>query len=298
LITHAHSDHARYGHSGYISTYHTLPLLKLRLGSSINVSGYDYREKFSINGVQFSFHPAGHIIGSAQIRVEYKGNVWVVSGDYKREDDGISTAFEVVKCNAFITESTFGLPAFNWKPQAVVFDDINAWWQDNITQKKTSLVTVYSLGKAQRMLNGLADLGPIYCHNSVAKTNDVIKYQGHSLKPYKEITEHTDYKSLENAIVLCPSSALNSAWSRKFKNASTAAVSGWMAMRGTRRHYGLDRGFVLSDHADWPGLNQTVKETGAEQIFVTHGYTDIFSRWLVERGYDSKPVTTVERIDE
>ncbi len=267
-----------------------MPILKHRLGSNIAISGYNYREPFSINGVKFSFHSAGHIIGSAQIRVEYKGNVWVVSGDYKKEDDGLSTAFEVVKCHSFITESTFGLPAFNWIDQKIIFDEINEWWQENIRHKRPSIITAYSLGKAQRVLNGIAELGPVFCHKSIAKTNDVIRSYIPMLRPNKEILENTSPKEFDGAMILCPSSALNSNSIKKIKNASIASVSGWMAIRNHRKRIGLDKAFVLSDHADWIGLNQTIKETSAEQIFVTHGYTDVFSKWLVEKGYDAKVV--------
>jgi putative mRNA 3-end processing factor len=292
LITHAHSDHARYGHAGYISTHDTLPLLKHRLGSNINACGYNYGETFFINGVQFSFHAAGHIIGSAQIRVEYKGNVWVVSGDYKREDDGISTAFELVKCHTFITESTFGLPAFNWEDQSLIFNDINAWWQENAAQNKSSIVTAYSLGKAQRILNGLAEIGPVFCHSTIARTNDVLKRQGHALKSYQEIHDTTSSKSLEGAMILCSSAALKAPWASKLKNAAVATASGWMALRSHRKRSGLDKTFVLSDHADWQDLNDTVAETGANQVFVTHGYAAVFSRWLVENGFDARVVKT------
>ncbi len=292
LITHAHSDHARYGHAAYVSTYDTLPLLKHRLGSNINASAYPYGEPFSINGVQFSFHPAGHIIGSAQIRVEHKGNIWVVSGDYKREDDGISGNFELVTCHTFITESTFGLPAFNWENQSKVFDEINAWWQDNRSKNISSILTAYSLGKAQRILNGLADIGPVYCHSTIAKTNDVIKSHGHHLKHYEQIEDTTSSKDLEGAMVLCSSAALKAPWAGKLKNVSVATASGWMALRSHRKRSGLDRCFVLSDHADWNGLNQTVEDTGATQVFVTHGYSEVFSRWLVEKGFDAKVVRT------
>jgi putative mRNA 3-end processing factor len=292
LITHAHADHARYGLGAYISAQDSVPILKHRLGQYISIQGWGWGETFSINGVKFSFHPAGHIIGSAQIRVEYKGEVWVASGDYKREDDELSLPFELVKCHSYITESTFGLPAFNWVSQKIIYNEINNWWSENSKNKRPSIITAYSLGKAQRLINNLGDVGPIFCHGAIYKTNEVLKRQGMPIKLGQQILTNTNPKEYLEAMIVCPPSAVNSLWARKFKNAKTAAVSGWMAMRGARRRRGMDIGFVLSDHADWNGLNTTIAETGAENIYVTHGYTDIYSKWLNEKGYNSKIVKT------
>jgi putative mRNA 3-end processing factor len=292
IITHAHSDHARWGSNHYACTNLSLPILKLRLGQ-INVTGYEYNQRFVINGVTFSFHPAGHIIGSAQVRVEYKGEIWVVSGDYKREDDGISTPFEVVRCHHFITESTFGLPVFNWQPQREIFNEVNEWWQKNSSENRPSVITAYALGKAQRVLANINhDIGPVYCHGSIMNVNQVLVRDNNQLKIGEAIFTHTDPKTFGKALIICTGSALNTPWMKRFKNPNIASLSGWMAIRGNRRRRGVDRGFVLSDHADWDGLNSTIKETGAENIYVTHGYTDIFSRWLNEQGYNAKIVKT------
>lgn len=292
IITHGHSDHARWGHKAYACSRLSMPILKLRLGD-INVTGYEYGQTFVINGVKFSFHPAGHIIGSAQVRVEYKGEVWVVSGDYKREDDMISTPFEVVRCHHFITESTFGLPVFDWTPQALIFDEINNWWVKNAAEGRPSVITAYALGKAQRLLNHINhDIGPVYCHGSILKMNEVLISNGNKVVNGQGIFIHTDAKSFKKALIICTGSAINTPWMKRFKNPSIAGLSGWMAIRGNKRRRGVDKGFVLSDHADWKGLNQTIEETGAENIYVTHGYTEIFTKWLNEKGYNARIVQT------
>lgn len=299
LITHAHSDHARPGHTQYIATKESIPILKYRLGSFNNIQGMSYGETTIINGVKVSFHPAGHIIGSAQIRLEYKGEVWVVSGDYKLEKDGISTPFEPVKCHTFITESTFGLPAFRWQKQQLIFDDINAWWQENTAKGIVSIIAAYSLGKAQRIINNLdTSIGDIYTHGAIENTHDVLRSQGFDILNGKKIDNAIIPKSFAGSLVLAPPSALGSAWTKRFGQYEEAVVSGWMAVRGIRRRRNVERGFVLSDHADWEGLNTAVKETGAQNIFVTHGYSEIFARWLSEQGFNAAIVKTAFTGDE
>ena len=292
LITHGHSDHARWGHKHYLSTVAAAPVIRYRLGD-IRLETIAYGETRTINGVKFSFHPAGHIIGSAQIRVEYKGEVWVASGDYKVEDDGLSETFEAVPCHSFITESTFGLPIYRWQDQAEVFASINDWWRANAAEGRPSLITAYALGKAQRLLHGLDPaIGPILTHGAVENTNEILRQQGVPLPVTERITRDTDKNRFAGSLIVAPPSALASPWSRKFKNLVTAAASGWMALRGARRRRGVDRGFVLSDHADWEGLNQAIAATGAERVFVTHGYTDLFRRWLLSEGIEAYEVKT------
>jgi putative mRNA 3-end processing factor len=292
IITHGHSDHSRKGHKAYACVHSSKAILKHRLGP-INLTSYAYGDSFSVNGVQFSFHPAGHIIGSAQIRVEYKGEVWVITGDYKLDDDGISEAYEQLQCHSFITESTFGLPVYNWPDQNEVYDDINNWWSENTEENKTSLLTAYSLGKAQRILHHLdIDIGPIYCHGAIANMNDSLIEAGIKLPYYEKVTSEFKPDDFKNALVLAPPAATGSAWMKRFKEVSIGVASGWMALRGARRRRGADRGFILSDHADWNGLNIAIKETGAENIYPTHGYTSIFSKWLVTEGYNAQPIET------
>lgn len=299
FITHGHSDHARYGSKAYMATHSALPVIKHRLGSHINARGVDYGEEVNVNGVKFSFHPAGHIIGSAQIRVEYKGEVWVASGDYKVQSDGVSEDFESVKCHAYITESTFGLPVFKWKPQSVIMDEINAWWKANKEAGKVSILAAYSLGKAQRIINNIDhSIGKIFTHGAVENVNEIIRRQGKPLKETIRVVQGQKPSLYEGSLIIAPPSAVDSAWSKKFKDYSSGVASGWMAMRGTRRRRSADRGFVLSDHADWEGLMTAIKATEAEKIYVTHGYTDIFSKYLKSIGYYSAVVNTEYSGDE
>ncbi len=291
IITHGHSDHSRWGHKQYITHHTNIPIIKHRLGD-INVTGKEYGESFTINNVKFSFHPAGHIIGSSQIRVEHKGEVWVFTGDYKIEDDGICTPFEPIQCHTFITECTFGLPAFKWIPQKEVFNDINNWWKQNQNEGKTSILFGYTLGKAQRLLKHLdTSIGKIYTHGAVENMNEVIRTIN-TLPETTLITRETKKEELLGNIVIAPPSAHGSTWIRKMVPYVTASASGWMTFRGARRRRAIDKGFVLSDHCDWQGLLTAIKETGATKIISTHGYTDIFSRYLREIGYDARTEKT------
>ncbi|NSX55218.1 ligase-associated DNA damage response exonuclease [Parasulfitobacter algicola] len=291
LITHGHADHARSGHAHYMATHAAAPVMRHRLGD-IDLQSIDYGTVQRIGDVDVSFHPAGHVPGSAQIRIEHKGEVWVVSGDYKIEPDGFSEPFEPVTCHAFITECTFGLPVFKWQPQNNVMDQINDWWRKNAAAGRTSVLGAYALGKAQRILSAVnADIGPILTHGAVENTNDVLRAQGLILPDTIRVTPDLDLKSYSGALVVCPPSGFGS-WTQRFGAQSTAFASGWMAVRGVRRRRAADRGFVMSDHADWDGLNTAIAETGAERIFVTHGYTSIFRRWLEDQGYDAQIVET------
>lgn len=291
IISHGHADHSRYGHKKYITHHTNVPIIKHRLGD-INVSGKEFNETFIINNVKFSLHPAGHIIGSSQIRVEHRGEVWVFSGDYKLEDDGISVPFEPVKCHSFITECTFGLPAFKWTPQSQVFDDINNWWSYNKSEKQTSILFGYSLGKAQRLLKYLdTDIGKIFTHGAIENMTEVIRPMV-NFPETTRITRETKKEDLIGNIVLAPPSAHGSTWIRKMVPYVTASASGWMAFRGARRRRAVDRGFVMSDHCDWQELLTAIKATEAEKIICTHGYTDIFSKYLREQGYDARTEST------
>lgn len=291
IISHGHSDHSRWGHKQYITHHSSIPIILHRLGD-INVSGKKWGESFIVNNVKFSLHPAGHIIGSSQIRIEYKGEVWVFTGDYKTENDGVSSPYEPIKCNTFITECTFGLPAFKWTPQEEVFKDINTWWAENRSEGKTSVLFGYSLGKAQRLLKYLnTDIGQIYTHGAIENMTEVLRSMVNFPKTIL-ITKDTKKENLLGNIVLAPPSAHGSAWIRKMVPYVTASASGWMTFRGARRRRALDKGFILSDHCDWSGLLTSIKETGAEKVICTHGYTDIFSRYLKELGYDARTEET------
>ncbi len=287
IITHGHADHSRWGNKEYISHHHSVPIIKNRLGE-INIRGIEYDDPFTVNGISFSLHPAGHIPGSAQVRVEHKGEVWVVSGDYKLTDDGLSAPFEPVKCHTFITECTFGLPVFRWKEQAEVLEEINKWWKTNREKGITSILIAYSLGKAQRLLKGIDhSAGRVFTHGAIENMNEVIRGMGIELPVSTRITRDVKKENFRGELVLAPPSAIASPWIRKFNPYSLGIASGWMALRGMRRRRAADRGFVLSDHADWEGLNKAIEQTGAEKIITTHGYTDIFTEWLKEKGYDA-----------
>jgi len=292
LITHGHGDHARPGHDYYLCTCTARPVIRHRLGP-INIETVDYGESRLINGVRFSFHPAGHILGSAQIRVEYQGEIWVVSGDYKLENDGLAEAFESVPCHTFITECTFGLPRYKWQPQAQVFADINAWWAQNQAEGKTTVLTGYALGKAQRIMQGLnPEIGPIFTHGAVENVNEVLRAQGILLPKSSRLAQNTKKNQIAGGIIIVPPSAVNSPWVRRFIPSSLGIASGWMAFQDAPRQRNADRGFILSDHADWDELNQAIADTGAENVIATHGYTEQFSQWLIKQGYNAQAVKT------
>ena len=288
IITHAHSDHARGGSKNYLAHPITKKLMHARIDPELNIETLAPGSTQTINGVRFSFHPAGHIPGSVQVRVEHQGEVWVASGDYKRQTDGISGGFEPVRCNTFITECTFGLPIYRWKEPAEVFAEINAWWRGNASQGICSIISAYSLGKAQRVLNGIdTTIGPVLVHGAVANMNTVLEESGLQLPPWELVDKDTPKERFRQALVITPGSAIGTPWTNKMRPYSSAMASGWMQLRGRRRRGNMEKGFVLSDHADWDGLLLTVKETGAERIIATHGYTDLFSQYLRSVGYDA-----------
>lgn len=298
LITHGHSDHARWGSKAYLCHTQTKPILEIRLGPGTYQTA-EWNQPTYINGVRVTFHPAGHIIGSSQIRLEYNGEVWVFSGDYKVEDDGISGVFEPVKCHTFITECTFGLPIYNWKPQQEIYADIKDWVQSNQSVGKTSVLFAYSLGKAQRLLQPLSEVAPvILAHGAVYNVHTALQRAGWQLPDVTRVTPDTPKETLKSAVVIAPSSAEGTAWMKKFAPYSTGVCSGWMQVRGNRRRRNADAGFALSDHADWKGLLEAVKSTGAERVYATHGFQSAFSRYLTEQGIEGKEVKTEYGADD
>ena len=292
LITHAHADHSRYGMNAYLSHHFNEGVMRKRLGDSIAFQGINYNETININGVKVSFHPAGHIPGSAQIRLEHKGDVWVVTGDYKCNDDGISTPFEPVKCRVFFTESTFALPVFHWGKQENVFAEIHDYWRECASRGEQLILQAYSLGKAQRLLNNLdRSIGPVYCHRAIIEMNEALESSAAltkvnplfwEYKPLSELSNRTTKTpdSSEPGLIISPASGITDALLKKLKHYRIANCSGWMAIRGRQRWENLDRGFVLSDHADWNELLWACKETGAEDIRPMHGYTEVLKRWV------------------
>ena len=282
IITHAHSDHAYPGHKYYLSHRFTKPILERRLGPN-SYETVEWGEMRNINGVKISLHPAGHIIGSSQVRLEYHDDIWVVSGDYKTEDDGLSGAFEPIKCNSFITESTFGLPLYNWKPQAEIFEGIIQWISKNKEQGKNSILLAYSLGKAQRIIKHISHtVQDIYVHGAIWNMHDALLEAGWQLPIVKRVLPDTNPELLRSTVVIAPPGADGSPWLKKFKPYSVGICSGWMQVRGNVRRRNVDAGFALSDHADWKGLLDSIASTGAERVFVTHGFKSALSRYLNE----------------
>jgi putative mRNA 3-end processing factor len=293
VITHAHADHLHGGCGQYLATVDGERVVRTRLGSRASIDVLPYGVAIEHNGMHLSFHPAGHILGSAQVRLEYRGAVQVVSGDYKLDADLTCTAFEPVRCHTFVTESTFGLPIYRWPQQAEVYAEINAWWRGNQDEGKASLLFGYALGKAQRLLAGLDPaIGPIYTHGSVARLVRDYRDSGVLLPPATYVNDAPAGTRWERALILAPPSAHGSTWVRRFGPHASGLASGWMRIRGTRRRKALDRGFVLSDHADWPGLLRAIEASGAEHVQVTHGYVAALVRYLQEKGIDAVGLST------
>ncbi len=292
VTTHGHADHVKWGNKNYLCHDLTKPILKQRYGLEDNVETLPYYKEIAINNVKLSLFPAGHVIGSAQIRLEYKGEITVISGDYKIEYDGISTAFEPVKCHNFVSESTFGLPIYTWQAQAIIFEQIKSWIADNHTKGKTSILVAYSLGKAQRLIKNLAETFPIYVHNSIANLNDSFVAAGVNLPETIRITPEIKKEELQKGVVIIPPALAEGRWVKNLQQPAIGICSGWMAVRAGRRWRSADAGFALSDHADWQGLLDAIKATSAEKVFVTHGSTAIFSKYLNEIGIEAEEVIT------
>jgi putative mRNA 3-end processing factor len=298
VVTHAHADHARYGSTRYIAASAGEGVLRTRLGK-IDLASLAYGECLQVGGVKLSFHPAGHVLGSAQVRIECKGEVWVVSGDYKVEPDPTCAAFEPVKCHTFVTESTFGLPIYKWVSAATLFGEINEWWASNAANGRSSVLFCYAFGKAQRILAGVdSGIGPIVTHGAVEPLNRAYREAGVPLPATQMVSEVTDKAYFSKALVLAPPSAAGTPWMKRFGEYSDAFASGWMLLRGARRRRAVDRGFVMSDHADWPGLNTAIQASGASTVYVTHGYVPVMVRWLKEQGLEALSFDTKFGEDE
>lgn len=292
VVTHGHADHARAGSKRYLCSARGEGVLRQRLGADAPLETLAWGETREVNGVRISLHPAGHILGSAQVRVEYRGEVWVVTGDYKHRPDPTTAPYEPVRCHVLITESTFGLPIYRWPDPAAVFVEIRDWWRTNREQGRTSVLFGYSLGKAQRLLAGLEADAPILVHGAVGKMNQVYEAAGVRLPEYRYADVESCRELRGEALVVAPPSAGGSTWMRRFGPTSTAFASGWMMARGNRRRRAADRGFVLSDHVDWPALLATVEESGAERVGITHGFVPTVVRYLEEQGVDAWAVPT------
>jgi len=284
VITHAHSDHARRGSRAYLCAEPCEPLIRTRLGN-VAVESVPYGRSFTINGVQISFHPAGHILGSAQVRVEAGGEVWVVTGDYKTDPDPSCEPFELVPCDVLVTECTFGLPIYRWPHPESIFDQINAWWRRNQSLGLASVLFSYSLGKAQRLLCGVdATIGPIYTADSVERMSAVYRRTGIALPVTTPLPADHSPADWQQALIVAPGASCVEL--QNIPAASTAFASGWMRTRKRRRQAG-DHGFVLSDHVDWPQLLDVVEATGAERVITTHGFAATVARYLRSSGIDA-----------
>jgi putative mRNA 3-end processing factor len=293
LITHAHGDHARPGSQAYLCATPCAPLLARRLGPA-PIQTLAYGEHLTLGQVTVSLHPAGHVLGSAQIRIEGPGGVWVVSGDYKRAPDPTCDPFEPVRCDVFVTESTFALPIYHWDPAAAVVADLLAWWHDNGQRGRTSICFCYTIGKAQRLLAELAAVTdrPVLVHGMLLPVIDVYRDAGVRMLPTQALLERPRGTSLAGELVLAPLSARGTPWMRRLGQLSDALASGLIRVRGVRRQRAYDRGFVLSDHADWPALLETIAATGASRVLATHGHADTLARYLRERGVEAGVLRT------
>ena len=297
VVTHGHADHARPGMGVVHAADAGLGLLRWRLGESQALAGHAYGERFDLGAARVTLHPAGHVLGSAQVRIEVDGQVWVVSGDYKRDDDPTCAAFDVVPCDTFITEATFGLPVYRWRPTTEVAAEIRDWWNACAARGEAALLLCYALGKAQRILCELARLSggldrEVLLHGAMVPGVSIYRDAGVLLPPTRPLSDEARGKDLAGALVLAPPSAVGSPWMRRFKSVSVGFASGWMQLRGNRRRRGVDRGFVVSDHADWDSLRRTCRETGARRVLATHGNTEALVRVLRDEGIDAAALKT------
>jgi putative mRNA 3-end processing factor len=294
LITHAHGDHARVGSSAYLCAEACAPLLARRFGPDVRLESVPCGRRLTLGRTAVSFHPAGHVLGASQIRIEGPGGVWVVSGDYKRAADPTCDPFEPVRCDVFVTESTFALPIYQWDPTPVIMRDLVEWWQGNRERGLTSIVFCYTIGKAQRLLAELSALTdtPVLVHGMLAPMIEIYRAAGVRMARTEVLVERPRGASLAGELVLAPPSARGSPWMRRLGEISDALASGLMRVRGVRRQRAYDRGFVLSDHADWPALLATIADTGAGRVLATHGHAAPLARYLRERGLDAGVIRT------
>ena len=293
VITHGHGDHARTGSAEYYATRRSMPILEWRLGEQ-RYHAFDYGQPFAMGDAMVSFHSAGHVLGSAQVRIEAGGQVWVASGDYKRQHDPSCDPFDVVECDTFITEATFGLPVYRWPDTADVAREIVEWRDHCATRGEAAVLLCYALGKAQRILAELAAWTdrPAFLHGAVAAGVEVYRAAGVPMLATQPVSETAKGAEFAGELVIAPPSAAGSPWMRRFRGAQVGFASGWMRVRGNRRRRNYDRGFVVSDHADWPDLMRTIRETGARRVIATHGNTDAIIRALNEQGIAAEAFAT------
>jgi putative mRNA 3-end processing factor len=291
VLTHAHADHTYRGNQDYLLPLEGERLSRIRLGDEARISTKKYGEVAMINGVNISFHPAGHVLGSAQVRIEHRGEIWVVSGDYKLTPDATAAPFELVRCHHFITEATFGLPIYRWQPTEITFAEINDWWHLNRQKARASIIFAYSLGKSQRIMNGIdRSIGRIFTHGAVERLTEAYRESGVDLPETTYVGSVDNKKEFAGSLIVAPPSAHGSTWLKRFGDYSTGFASGWMMVRGARRRKAVDRGFVLSDHADWTELQTAIRGAEADTVYVTHGFIPELVRWLNEHGQHAVPL--------
>lgn len=300
IVTHGHSDHARPGHGSVLATPETIEVMKLRLGAEAagHFEPAALGKPISIGGVTVRLVPAGHILGSAQIVLEWNGQRAVVSGDYKRAADPTCTPFELVPCDVFVTEATFALPVFRHEPAAREVARLLASLRRN--PERAHLVGAYGLGKCQRVIRLAREAGydaPIYLHGAMIEMTALYQRLGIDLGDIRPVPD-VKPAELAGALVLCPPSAVDDRWSRRFPDPVTAFASGWMRIKGRVRQSGVELPLVISDHADWPELIETVLETGAEDVWVTHGRDDALVYELTRRGLKARALALVGFEDE
>ncbi|MFL5814032.1 MAG: ligase-associated DNA damage response exonuclease [Bdellovibrionia bacterium] len=295
VTTHAHSDHARRGAKNYFTAKCGVGLLKARLGKDINVQGIPYGETFKIGPVKLSFHSAGHILGSAQVRIEHQGEVWVASGDYKRDSDPSCDPFEVVPCDTYVTEATFGTPKYQWDKNSKHGEDIHRWWMNNARANMNSLLFGYSLGKAQRILAELAPYAdrPVIIHDTVKELTECYRAEGRKLAPTVSLSDLPPNYELRGELILAPPSLLRTEWLERLGLFQTAFASGWMHGGYGAHGQQYDHGFVMSDHADWNDIHRTIEESGAKRVFVQHR-SGALIRSLRKKGLDAHPVEVLD----
>ena len=299
VVTHAHGDHARSGSGRYQVAAAGIGLMRERLGADALIDGHAYGERFAMGAVMVSLHPSGHVLGAAQVRMEHAGRVVVVSGDYKREADPTCTPFEPVPCDVFVTESTFGLPVYRWPPMDQVIDELLAWWDDCARRQVPAVLFCYALGKAQRILAELVRRTDrtVHLHGAMLRLVQSYREAGVAMVPTEPVSESAHGRDFAGELIMAPPSAAGSPWMKRFARASTGFASGWMQIRGNRRRRGYDRGFVVSDHADWPGLLRSIADSQASRVYVTHGEGTTLIRYLRELGHDAVALRVLRESD-
>jgi putative mRNA 3-end processing factor len=300
LITHGHADHARSGHDAVLATAETLEIMAIRYGEGFTGTrqAAPLGQPIRIGDVTFTFHPAGHVLGSAQIAIERGGFRIVVSGDYKRQRDPTCLPFEPVRCDVFITEATFGLPVFRHPSAASQADRLLASLA--LFPDRCHVVGAYALGKAQRMIATLREAGhdaPIYLHGAMARLTDYYASKGLPMGDTRPVAGQPK-GALAGAIVLCPPSAIQDRWSRRLPDPLTAFASGWMRVRARARQRGVELPLIVSDHCDWEDLTIAIRETGAGEVWVTHGQEDALVHWCITNGIRARPLHMLGYGDE